>query len=212
MAAVGAAQAGVRMSGIASPMLRSPSLARTDRADPWRSAIEAWRRIPIAPKLVGLAALKLALLVVFLVISNQGVAERFASFWERGHVLGLVVFSGVWVISLAAVAIAAFLPAFWMRLLWSIPIALSTFAGVLSLEVTKTHLTFFNVALYWAERAHMGDATEFYATWVFDRGRQDPRRHRRDPAAAGRSPAVSPRAGVRAAGSDRRDRRDDLRR
>jgi hypothetical protein len=88
-------------------MLRSPSLARTDRADPRRSAIEAWRRIPIAPKLVGLAALKLALLVVFLMISNQGVGERFADLWERGHVLGLVVFTGVWVISLAAVAVAA---------------------------------------------------------------------------------------------------------
>jgi hypothetical protein len=148
------------MGRIASPMLRSPSLARTARAEPWRGAIEAWRRIPIAPKLVGLAALKLALLVVFLVISNQGVAGRFASFWERGHVPGLVVFSGVWVISLAAVAIAALLPAFWMRLLWSVPIALSTFAGVLALEVTKTHLTFFNVALYWAERAHLGGATE----------------------------------------------------
>ena len=151
-------------------MLRSPSLARTARAEPWRSAIEAWRRIPIAPKLVGLAALKLALLVAFLVISNQGVAERFASFWGRGHVPGLVVFSGVWVISLAAVAIAAHLPAFWMRLLWSVPIALSTFAGVLALEVTKTHLTFYSVALYWAERAHLGGATEFYATWVLIAG------------------------------------------
>ncbi|MGH6902954.1 MAG: sulfatase-like hydrolase/transferase [Geminicoccaceae bacterium] len=124
----------------------------------------------MAPKLVGCAALKLALLVVFLMISNQGVAERFASFWGRGHVLGLVVFGGVWVISLAAVAIAALLPAFWMRLLWSVPIALSTFAGVLSHEVTKTHLTFFNVALYWAERSHLGGATEFYATWVFVAG------------------------------------------
>jgi hypothetical protein len=151
-------------------MLRSPSLARTDRADPRRSAIEAWRRIPIAPKLVGFATLKLALLVVFLMISNQGVGERFADLWERGHVLGLVVFSGVWVISLAAVAVAALLPAFWMRLLWSVPIALSTFAGVLSLEVTKSHLTFFNVALYWAERTHLGDATEFYAAWVFIAG------------------------------------------
>jgi Sulfatase len=158
------------MSGIASTMLRSPSLARTDRADPWRRAIEARRRIPVAPKLVGLAALKLALLVVFLVISNQGVGERFANFWDRGHVLGLVVFSGVWAISLLAVAIAALLPAFWMRLLWSVPIALSTFAGVLSLEVAKTHLTFFNVALYWAERSHLGGATEFYAPWVFVAG------------------------------------------
>ncbi|MGH6900329.1 MAG: sulfatase-like hydrolase/transferase [Geminicoccaceae bacterium] len=110
------------------------------------------------------------LLATFLLITNQGVAERLANFWERGHGLGLVVFSGVWVISLAAVAIAALLPAFWMRLLWSVPIALSTFVGVLSLEVTKTHLTFYNVALYWAERAHLGNATEFYATWVLIAG------------------------------------------
>jgi hypothetical protein len=68
-------------------MLRSPAVARTDRPVPWRSAIEAWRRIPVAPKLVGLAALKLALLVVFLMISNQGVGERFAGLWAADLVV-----------------------------------------------------------------------------------------------------------------------------
>lgn len=137
-------------------MLRSPSLARTDRAGSRRDASGAWRpEGHLNKKLIALA-LKIVLLAIFLLISNQGVADRFANFSERGHVLGLVVLSGVWAIALAAMTIAAFLPALWMRLLWSVPIAVSTFAGVLSLELTKTHLTFFDVALYWAERGHLG--------------------------------------------------------
>jgi Sulfatase len=151
-------------------MLRSPSLARTDRAGSRRDASSAWRpEGHLNKKLIALA-LKIVLLAIFLLISNQGVADRFANFSERGHVLGLVVLSGVWAIALAAMTIAAFLPALWMRLLWSVPIAVSTFAGVLSLELTKTHLTFFDVALYWAERGHLGDATEFYFTWMIVAG------------------------------------------
>ena len=148
-------------------MLPSLPLNRTDRGGAGRAAGAAWQSEGHpTTKLVGFVALKIGLLAIFLLISNQGVAERFVDFWQRGHVLGLVVFTGVWVISLAAVTIAAFLPALWMRLLWSVPIALSTFAGVLALDLTKTHLTFFDVALYWAERGHLGDATEFYFTWV----------------------------------------------
>lgn len=122
------------------------------------------------PKLAVLATAKIGLLAIFLLITNQGVAERLTGFWERGYVVGLVVFIGVWVISLAALAIAAFLPALWMRVLWSIPIAVSTFVGVLAFEVARTHLTFFDLALYWAERAHMGDAMEFYSTWFLIAG------------------------------------------
>jgi hypothetical protein len=152
---------------MALPMLRSSSLARSHGANASRHAAGAWwRPSHFTPKSIGLAALKLVLLAAFLLITNHGVAHRFADFWGRGYALGLVVFSGVWVISLAALTIAALLPALWMRLLWSIPIAVSTFAGVLSLEVAKTHLTFYNVALYWAERTHLGDATEFYAAWI----------------------------------------------
>jgi len=147
-------------------MLPSLPLSRIARAGSCRG-VAAWSPAGhLATKLVGFAALKIVLLAIFLLISNQGVADRFVDFWQRDHVLGLFVFTGVWVIALAAVTIAAFLPALWMRLLWSVPIALSTFAGVLSLEVTRTHLTFFDVALYWAERGHLGDATEFYFTWV----------------------------------------------
>ena len=152
-------------------MLRSSSLARTYRSDPGRDVTDAPQgRDRITPQLVSLVALKILLLAVFLLISNRGVAERLFSFWERGYSVGLVVFIGIWAIALAALAIAAFLPRLWMRLLWSIPIAVSTFAGVLALEVARAHLTFFDVALYWAERAHMGDAMEFYSTWVFAAG------------------------------------------
>lgn len=146
-------------------MLRTPYSARGHQTDVCQVATSARPDRQLNATVVGLATLKIALLVVFLVISNQGVADRFAGLWQRGHLLGLVVFSGVWAISLVAIAIAAFLQAFWMRLLWSVPIALSTFFGVLCLELTKTHLTFYDVALYWAERSHLGDAADFYFTW-----------------------------------------------
>jgi lipid A ethanolaminephosphotransferase len=120
--------------------------------------------------LMGLVALKIALLVLFLMLTNQGVADRFGGLWNRGHWPGLLVFGGVWAISLVAATVAAFLPALWMRLFWSVPIAVSTFFGVLALEVTKTHLTFYHVAFYWAERAHLGDAANFYFTWFVEAG------------------------------------------
>jgi hypothetical protein len=148
-------------------MLRSSSLVRAHRPVPDRNLTDTvWSWDRITPKLASLVALKALLFAIFLIISNQGVAARLIEFWDRGYGLGLVVFTGVWVISLAALIIAAFLPAFWMRLLWSIPIAVSTFAGVLAFDLTKAHLTFYDVALYWAERAHIGGAVEFYLTWV----------------------------------------------
>lgn len=145
-------------------MLRTPYFVRGHQSGACQAATARPAR-QLNAMLVGLAALKIALLVLFLVITNQGVADRFIGFWHRGHGLGLVVFTGVWALAFAGVTIAAFLPALWMRLLWSIPIAVSTFFGVLSLEITKTHLTFYDVALYWAERAHLDDAANFYFTW-----------------------------------------------
>ena len=131
----------------------------------------AWRALaPAASRRVTFTVLKLLLLVIFVAITNHQAADRIINFWERGYVPGFLVFNGIWVISLAALAIAAFLPSVWMRLLWSIPIGISTFAGVLAFDLTRTHLTFFDVALYWAERSHMADAMEFYSTWFWTAG------------------------------------------
>lgn len=119
---------------------------------------------------LGLTALKLLLLVVFLAISNEGVFDRLGHFYRIDYTLALLVFTGIWAISLIALIIAAFLPRFMMRLLWAIPIAASTFMGTLALEVMQLHLTFYDVVLYWAERSNVGNAVSLYAHWFLIAG------------------------------------------
>ncbi|MGI9450554.1 MAG: sulfatase-like hydrolase/transferase [Geminicoccaceae bacterium] len=109
---------------------------------------------------------KVVLLILFIGLTNWEVTNRILEFWYLSNYKTLAIFVGIWAISLVALAIVAFLPSFWMRLLWAIPIAASTFMGVLALEVTRVHLTFYDVVLYWAERAHAGNAMEFYADWI----------------------------------------------
>jgi Sulfatase len=152
-------------------MARSSSFLRIEMADLGRVPGAAWRGLAHGTsRRVTFAVLKLLLLVTFIGITNAQGADRIIDFWLRGHALGLVVLSGIWVLSLAAVAIVAFLPSVWARLLWSIPIGISTFAGVLAFDLTRAPLTFFDVALYWAERSHMADAMEFYSTWFWTAG------------------------------------------
>jgi glucan phosphoethanolaminetransferase (alkaline phosphatase superfamily) len=104
-------------------------------------------------------------LSVFVATTNYGVAERVLEFWTRGEWFALTVFTGIWIVSLAALAISAFLSKLWMRIVWSLPILLSTLAGNLAYAVAKAQLSFYDVLLYWSETAHWSDIAELYSNW-----------------------------------------------
>lgn len=112
-----------------------------------------------------LAALKLVLLVVFVVSTNHGIGARLLEFAGGGNWLAIGVFVLVWGATLIALPIAAFLPALWMRLLWALPIAASAFFGDLSYSVSRAQLTFYDAVLYWSEFAHWGEATAAYSSF-----------------------------------------------
>jgi lipid A ethanolaminephosphotransferase len=112
-----------------------------------------------------LVALKLVLLVVFVVSTNHGVGARLLEFANRDNWFAIGVFGLIWGATLIALLVVAFLPALWMRLFWALPIAASASFGDLSYSVSHAHLTFYDVVMYWSEFAHWGEATAAYSSF-----------------------------------------------
>ena len=75
------------------------------------------------------ASIKLMLLALFILLTNFRFGTRVGMLLERDAYPALVAFSGIWLASLAALGVAAYLPRLWMRLFWATPIATSTFLG-----------------------------------------------------------------------------------
>lgn len=104
-------------------------------------------------------------LLLFLASTNYGVLARLGVFWDRGNALEMIAFTGIWTVSIVGLVVAALLPALWMRALLAVPIAASTFIGNAVLALTREHLSFYDVVLYWAERTHWLNAADTYALW-----------------------------------------------
>lgn len=98
--------------------------------------------------------------------TNHEVAARIVEFWGRAHWTGLAVFAAIWLAALAVLLITAFSVSRLVRVLWSLPIALSAFLGHLAYSITGHHLAFYDVVLYASEQAHWGDVLRLYSSWI----------------------------------------------
>ena len=114
----------------------------------------------------GWAAAKLILLGLFVVGANPGVASRLADLGGRPDLLALSIFALLWAVALAGLLIAATRPRLWARLAWAAPILISVFLGNLHRQLAGAQLSFFDVVLYWSERAHLLDAAQVYQGWL----------------------------------------------
>lgn len=109
---------------------------------------------------------KLVCLAGFVIGTNHEFAARAGELWTRAHWPGLAAFAGVWLAALAALLIVSFSASTWLRVLWSLPVALSAFLGHLAYAITGHHLAFYDVVLYASEQARWGNALALYSSWL----------------------------------------------
>jgi glucan phosphoethanolaminetransferase (alkaline phosphatase superfamily) len=110
---------------------------------------------------LALICLKLVLTGLLVSLTNFGFWERVSLLVENSRWTTLVPFLGIWAIALAALLVAAFQTTFIMRLLWAIPIALSSTAAWAYYQLSQSDLTVFDVITLWSARHEAGRAAEF---------------------------------------------------
>lgn len=113
------------------------------------------------------ASIKLLLLALFILLTNFRFVARVGGLLERDAYAALAAFFVIWLISLVALGVAAFLPRLWMRLVWAIPIGASTFLGNTLYHLSGDQLSLYQVLLYWSERAYAASVIQSYASWLF---------------------------------------------
>jgi lipid A ethanolaminephosphotransferase len=113
------------------------------------------------------ASVKLLFLALFICLTNFRFVTRVGMLLDRDAYPALAAFLAIWLISIAALGIAAFLPHLWMRLFWATPIAASTFLGSTLYHVSGDQLSFYQALLYWSERAYATSVLQSYASWFF---------------------------------------------
>ena len=109
---------------------------------------------------------KLALLLLYVALTNPSVPARLRELAGREEYPALVVFLAIWAVSLACLVAACFLPRLGWRLLWAVPIALSVFAGEAFSHIARSRLTLDDALILWVERARWGDAVMAYGGWL----------------------------------------------
>lgn len=112
-------------------------------------------------------ALKCGLLLTLVVLTNHGVTERLQVMLVDERLLSLTIFSLIWLVSLVAALAAAFQPSLLVRLLWAIPLAISSAAAHGYYLVQGSEFSIFDVLNFWAARHEVHRASEFYSDAVW---------------------------------------------
>lgn len=108
-------------------------------------------------------ALKCVLLILLLVLTNQGLAGRLHVLVEDRRLVTLVVFCAIWLLALAGLFAAAFHPSFAVRLIWAIPLSVAGAAAFGFHFVQGSEFFIFDVLNFWAARHEAGRAMEFFS-------------------------------------------------
>lgn len=112
-------------------------------------------------------ALKCGLLLVLIVLTNQGFEERLRLIVAEQRLLTTTVFCLIWAISLTAVMAAAFHPSMAVRLVWAIPMAISGAAAYGYYFVQSSEFFIFDVLNFWTSRHEVHRASQFYSDAVW---------------------------------------------
>ncbi|TIL97633.1 MAG: hypothetical protein E5Y64_29825 [Mesorhizobium sp.] len=114
-----------------------------------------------------LLALKCALLLAVILLTNHGVIDRIRLLIDDQRQLTLMIFSIIWVISVLAVLAAAFHPNSIIRLLWAVPLAISSAAAYGYYLVQGSEFFIFDVLNFWTVRHEAHRASEFYSNAIW---------------------------------------------
>jgi glucan phosphoethanolaminetransferase (alkaline phosphatase superfamily) len=118
--------------------------------------------IPWTPKSFAALGVKLAMIATFVALTNLGFWDRVRNLLEYGRFDTLIPFLAVWALAVAALLAASFHPRFVIRLLWALPIALSSTASWLFFQTSNTELGFFDIISLWESRHDSSRAVDFY--------------------------------------------------
>jgi len=140
----------------------------SDTKQPWfalRARNQARDRRARVLNWLGVAA-KASAVAVFIIFTNFGFLDRISLLVQNGRWATLLPYLAVWAICVAALYVAAFQPRFSIRLLWAVPIALSTALAWGYFEASKSDLNVFDVVSLWSARHEASRASEFYSAQI----------------------------------------------
>lgn len=110
--------------------------------------------------------LRLAAIVAFVAVTNQGFLDRTLLLIDQNRPLTLVVFLGIWGLALLALLIAAFQPNPIVRVCWAALFSAATALGYGFRRASGTDLGIMEGITFWALRNDAPRAIEFYATEI----------------------------------------------
>lgn len=112
----------------------------------------------------GVAALcaKLTMIAVFVAITSFDFWDRVGNLFANGRFTTLAPFLAIWGLAMVALLFASFQPRFVTRLLWAVPLALSSAAAWVYFQASHADLSVFDILSLWASRNSIGEAAGFY--------------------------------------------------
>jgi lipid A ethanolaminephosphotransferase len=119
--------------------------------------------IPMAERrLTFLVFVRVVLLLAFVAATNHGVFERFEYLLGMQRYVGAAAYAAAWVTTLLSLAVVAFSPSPFGRLLWVVPLALSTLAADIYHDLTQLHFNIDTAEGFWQMRHWARDAVETF--------------------------------------------------
>lgn len=105
---------------------------------------------------------KLIMIAGFLAITSFDFWDRVGNLVANGRFTTLTSFLAIWGLAMVALLFASFQPRLVTRLLWAVPLALSSAAAWLYFKASNADLSVFDILSLWASRNSVGEAASFY--------------------------------------------------
>jgi len=105
---------------------------------------------------------KLTMIAIFVAVTNFDFWDRVGNLFANGRFTTLAPFLAIWGLAMVALLLASFQPRLVTRLLWAVPLALSSAAAWVYFQVSHADLSVFDILSLWASRNSIGEAAGFY--------------------------------------------------
>ncbi|BCG86030.1 hypothetical protein MesoLj113c_21400 [Mesorhizobium sp. 113-3-9] len=105
---------------------------------------------------------KLTMIAIFVAVTNFDFWDRVGNLFANGRFTTLAPFLAIWGLAMVALLFASFQPRLVTRLLWAVPLALSSAAAWVYFQVSHADLSVFDILSLWASRNSIGEAAGFY--------------------------------------------------
>lgn len=111
--------------------------------------------------------IKLIGLIIFIIGTNFEIFSRLADMLERKRYVSLLIFMGIWGLSLLCLLSVCFTKKSPVRIVLGALIAVSSFCGMLYLSIGGHALNYMDMELLWISRAHSMKALDYYFPKLF---------------------------------------------